>query len=124
MQCTNNLKQIGLAMHGYLDVYKGFPTSITTAGNFQLRSALMPLLPYLDQQVLYAQWNQNQAWNAPFNQTFIDTPVVIFECPTDPNYLHPIPANTSTENCAIKVTAPTIQRRRAVPTRRPLALPN
>jgi prepilin-type processing-associated H-X9-DG protein len=96
----NNMKQIGLAMHSYLDANHGFPTTISTAGNLQLRSSLSPLLPYLDQQPLYASWNQNFAWNAPFNQTFIDHPMLVFECPADPSYLQPIPANSPNENCA------------------------
>ncbi len=98
-QCTNNMKQIGLAMHNHLDGYKGFPTAITTASNFQLRSSLTPLLPYLDQQPLYAEWNQNFAWNSAYNQSLIGHPMSVFECPSDPNYMQPIPANTSTENC-------------------------
>jgi prepilin-type N-terminal cleavage/methylation domain-containing protein/prepilin-type processing-associated H-X9-DG protein len=99
-QCINNLKQIGLAMHNHLDANKGFPTSITTAGTYQLRSSLLPLLPFLDQEPLFLTWNSGFAWNSPYNQSFINHPMAVFECPSEPNYLQPIPANTSTENCA------------------------
>jgi prepilin-type N-terminal cleavage/methylation domain-containing protein/prepilin-type processing-associated H-X9-DG protein len=99
-QCINNLKQIGLAMHSHLDANKGFATTIHTAGPYQPRSSLVALLPFLDQEPLYESWSQNFTWNSPYNQSFIDHPMPVFECPSQPNYLQPIPANTSTENCA------------------------
>src|SRR5271168_406183 len=66
LQCQNNLKQIGLGLHSFLDANKGFPTTISTAGTLQTRTVLTALLPYVDQQPLYQTWNQNWAWNAPF----------------------------------------------------------
>jgi prepilin-type N-terminal cleavage/methylation domain-containing protein/prepilin-type processing-associated H-X9-DG protein len=98
-QCINNLKQIGLALHGYRNDFNGFPTSITTAGNFQLRSGLCPLLPYLEQRPLFELWNQNFAWNDRRNEAFINNPILLFVCPNTP-LVDPIPANTSTEGCA------------------------
>lgn len=64
-QCTNNLKQLGLALHNYHDTYKCFParkggsaacTTVSTTygnrrnGNCNRLSAFIPLLPYLEQQ--------------------------------------------------------------------------
>ena len=60
-QCKNNLKQIGLALHNYHDVYKCFPpgrtrntySGITSAwytGNY---SWLPRLLPNIDQAPIY-----------------------------------------------------------------------
>ena len=77
VQCTNNLKQIGLACHSYLDANKFFPPSRNLlsypgelpelqAGNaeepdgdeaFSVNWAVL-LLPYLDQRPLFDQWNQ------------------------------------------------------------------
>jgi prepilin-type N-terminal cleavage/methylation domain-containing protein/prepilin-type processing-associated H-X9-DG protein len=99
-QCTNNMKQIGIAMHAYLNVNHGFPTTITSAGNFHERSSLVPLLPYLDQGPLFALWNPNFAWNAASNQNLINHALPVFECPTSPNYLQQIPADSPDENCA------------------------
>src|ERR1035438_4907172 len=57
-QCVNNMKQIGLALHGYHDGYKKFPyghgdgvipTSVAVA-NWRVR-----IFPYLDQGSWYAK---------------------------------------------------------------------
>lgn len=68
MQCTNNLKQIGLALHTYHDATKGFPasTGFSYAGNtfplkdsedlFALFGVHVALLPYIEQTAVYDQF--------------------------------------------------------------------
>ncbi len=49
-QCKNNLKQIGLALHNYHDVYNCFPPTVCIRpGDFGQWSAQARILPYLDQ---------------------------------------------------------------------------
>jgi len=97
-QCANNLKQIGLAMHGHVDVFKGFPTAITTPG--KKRSSLVPLLPFLDQQPLFTKWNPNADWDAASNAVFINQLLPVFVCPSTPNSAQPIPAGTLNQGIA------------------------
>jgi prepilin-type N-terminal cleavage/methylation domain-containing protein len=52
-QCGNNLKQMGLAVHGYHDVYRKLPyTRIDTH-----ESCFWIILPFLEQQAIYDQWD-------------------------------------------------------------------
>ncbi len=61
-QCKNNMKQLGLALHNYHDVFSKFPyrmggtsgcgTSMTE-GNCDRLSGIVGLLPYIDQANLY-----------------------------------------------------------------------
>jgi prepilin-type N-terminal cleavage/methylation domain-containing protein len=64
MSCSNNLKQLGLAVHNYADTYKQFPTSgiyhnSTQSGNSQSwynaskGSWFTKLLPFIEQAPLY-----------------------------------------------------------------------
>jgi prepilin-type N-terminal cleavage/methylation domain-containing protein/prepilin-type processing-associated H-X9-DG protein len=48
-QCSNNMKQIGLAFHNYHDVYKHFPVEGTTQGI----SIYVRILPYVEQGTIY-----------------------------------------------------------------------
>ncbi|MFY7953651.1 MAG: DUF1559 domain-containing protein, partial [Armatimonadaceae bacterium] len=57
LQCTNNLKQQGLALHGYHDAYQFFPASgWTTAGagnpSGKWHSWRTVILPYVEQDNL------------------------------------------------------------------------
>ncbi len=63
-QCTNNLKQLGLALQNYHDVNKVFPyrkggtatPSPTWSGyesNYERKSGFIPLLPFMEQTPLY-----------------------------------------------------------------------
>ncbi len=63
-QCKNNLHQLGLALHNYHDVYNVFcnkkggsasPLALAnrTDGNYERRSGLVALMPYLDQGPWY-----------------------------------------------------------------------
>ncbi|MEK6261315.1 MAG: DUF1559 domain-containing protein [Planctomycetota bacterium] len=53
-QCKNNLKQIGLALHNYHDVYGVFVfRKGGTTSNSSRRSGMVSLLPYLDQAPMY-----------------------------------------------------------------------
>jgi prepilin-type processing-associated H-X9-DG protein len=58
MQCTNNLKQIGLAVHNFADAQGGVPPSTigstNTSGGIEPRASFFVLiLPYLEQQPAY-----------------------------------------------------------------------
>ena len=68
MQCSNNLKQFGLALHNYHDVYKAFPprrggtagygyvgATDRYDGNYDRKSAFIFLLAFLEQQPLADQ---------------------------------------------------------------------
>src|SRR4029077_3317385 len=60
-QCSNNLKQFGVALHNYHDIYKTFPPrrggtgtgSTAYNGNSDRRSAFIALLPFMEQQALH-----------------------------------------------------------------------
>ena len=68
-QSKNNLKQIGLALHNYLDVYNTFPPGgIVREDGTQLMSWQASILPYLDEAPLYSRINGNYGWNTPQNQ--------------------------------------------------------
>ena len=65
MQCSNNLKQFGLAMHNYHDTHKAFPPRRGGSagggnprrfdGNYDRKSAFIFLLPFIEQQSLADQ---------------------------------------------------------------------
>ena len=58
MQCTNNLKQIGLAMHNYHSAINTLPWGDLT-GYWNDWSAVALMLPYLEQAPLYNSMNFN-----------------------------------------------------------------
>ncbi len=100
-QCTNNMKQLGIAMHAHADAFKGFSTSITSSSTTQrLRSSLVPLLPFLDQGPIAAKWDKTSDWAAAGNAAFIDNLLVVFVCPSTPNSALPIPAGTANQQSA------------------------
>jgi len=59
MQCSNNLKQIGLAVHNFDSTYKKLPASGqcgstgSTSTPYMIHSTLTFLLPYIEQQNVY-----------------------------------------------------------------------
>ena len=61
-QCTNNLKQVGLALHGYHDVWQSFPPAYLSrqVTGLELGSGWAwgtLILPYLEQTPVYASAN-------------------------------------------------------------------
>src|SRR5262245_21248983 len=52
-QCTNNLKQIGIAVHNYDDVWKAIPPGCYH-GVFG--TWVLHILPYMEQQVLHEKY--------------------------------------------------------------------
>ena len=57
-KCTNNLKQLGLAMHNYHDVNQKFPANQQQVGTnvWESLSASYFILPYLEQGPLFNQF--------------------------------------------------------------------
>lgn len=58
VQCTNTLRQLGLALHNYHDTYGCFPMAMGgtgIGGNEHRRSGLVAMLPFLEQNALYDQ---------------------------------------------------------------------
>jgi prepilin-type N-terminal cleavage/methylation domain-containing protein/prepilin-type processing-associated H-X9-DG protein len=95
-QCTNNLKQIGLALHNYHSTYDTFAPggvpSRTLGGALYAAwgswSAHSALLPYMEQAPIYNSLNTslvNQGDNAQFAQTTgIASVINSFLCPSSP----------------------------------------
>lgn len=54
-QCTNNMKQVGLALHNYHDTHQALPINANWLGDSSrdVYSALVILLPFMEQQNVY-----------------------------------------------------------------------
>jgi hypothetical protein len=84
--CSNNMKQIGLAMHMYHDKYGQFPPAYSTDKDGKpLHSWRVLILPFMDQEVLYSQIKLDEPWDSPHNKQFADKMPPEFMCPSDPN---------------------------------------
>jgi prepilin-type processing-associated H-X9-DG protein len=83
---ANNLKQIGIALHNYHNVYGSFPPAVVLDKDGKpLYSGRVLLLPFLEQQPLYDQFDKTQAWDSPANLTYSQSPLKVFvdpSCPT------------------------------------------
>jgi len=82
MTCRNNLKQLGLAALGYHDAAKKFPPSAIQRGGLR-ENWVIKILPYMEQQPLYDQFDLSVAISDPANQTARSTRLSVMTCPTD-----------------------------------------
>jgi len=88
MKCANNLKQLGLALHGYHDAKGSFPPGVVADSSVLengKHSGLVFLLPFLEQQPLYQQYNLALPWNDPANLAVAQVRVPVFLCPSGTN---------------------------------------
>jgi prepilin-type processing-associated H-X9-DG protein len=106
-QCTNNLKQIGLAMHNYHDQQGTLPPGVKGCcwGTW-----LLFVLPYIEQGNLYNAWNAagNDRYEniglqtgqfryaGAVNTTVTSRRVNAYYCPSDPNNLNLVGIGTVT----------------------------
>jgi len=126
MKCSNNLKQIGLAVHNYHDTMGFFPSAGSADGK-PLSSAPWPnsgegtnwlvhIMPYIEQGNIYSKltFTGDSGWtNVPGSATssavnnvkiVAGTVVPIFRCPSDPRA--PLLANGSNVPGGIQVMRP------------------
>jgi len=106
VKCQNNLKQLGLALHDYHDSNKSFPPSTpdfnngsrstTPMGNENTINGLVLMLPYLEQEPLYAviskpytdsSGNSANPWGPPRDYGFYapwQADIPLLHCPASP----------------------------------------
>lgn len=108
MECSNNLKQMGLALHNYHDSHKVFPPALLGSGRYNSASyhaanggvknttGWALILPYVEQTALADQWDFNVcssmdspyghavAGNDTMNDGLFNAQLDMLACPSDP----------------------------------------
>jgi prepilin-type N-terminal cleavage/methylation domain-containing protein len=67
MQCTNHLKQWGLAVHNFHDAFKKFPKGSSNGATLKRQTWVMYLWPYVEQTALYNASDLKQHFYLPPN---------------------------------------------------------
>jgi len=92
ISCTNNLKQIALAAHGFHEANGAFPIGEETSSPPQIygtpqKNWTHAILPFLEQGGLFEQWDFELQFNEGINGELSVNRIAPFECPTDkPGY--------------------------------------
>jgi prepilin-type N-terminal cleavage/methylation domain-containing protein/prepilin-type processing-associated H-X9-DG protein len=96
VQCTNNLKQLGLAVHNYEGTNGVLPPALTIRGSgttvswFGGWSVHGRVLPFLEQNNTFNSINFNVSYSHPDNTTVSGLTVSAFICPSEPK-TQPVP---------------------------------
>ena len=85
IQCTNNLKQMGLALHNYQSSVGVFPMACALkVGTIdETYSVHARILPFLEQGNVYNEINYSLFWD--IQTTVAETAISGFLCPSEPN---------------------------------------
>ncbi len=79
MQCTNNLKQIGLGIHSFHDIYNKVPPA---RWRDDWPTWLALILPYLEEANALELWDTNESYFDPVNAAARQAMVPTYVCPT------------------------------------------
>jgi len=99
LQCSNNLKQLGLALHNYHSAWNTFPPSSVWRVNGKLDTSQIEtmnpsnlyenwaimVLPQLEQQALHDAFDLSQSVAATVNSAARSRRLSMMLCPSDPN---------------------------------------
>jgi len=97
MSCSNNLKQVGLAMHNYNDTFQILPKPgfhnrdiiVNASSSSSSQSWAVAILPYLEQQAIYDQYDFSNRGGTrgfrdnPNNLLLGSRPIATYVCPSD-----------------------------------------
>lgn len=71
MSSMNNMRQIGVAIHTYHEVYGQFPVAGRDTNHYRdgkpLLSWRVHLLPFLEEDILFQQFKLDEPWDSPHN---------------------------------------------------------
>ena len=96
--CSNNLKQIAMALHMYNEQYGSFPPAYIADENGNPKHGWRVLiLPFLDEQALYDKYDFDEPWNGPNNSKLADSmpPVYSFLRPYAIRRVKPVMSQSS-----------------------------
>ena len=94
--CTNNLKQIGLALYNYQSAFGVFPPAyIADETGKPAHSWRVLILPYLEEQELYDEYDFSEPWDGPHNSKLLAKMPRMFSCPSRDRNATRRPSRTS-----------------------------
>jgi hypothetical protein len=82
MSCSNNLKEIALAMHNYHSAFKQLPATATGGDpNNRLLSWRVAILPFIDgQESLYEEFHHDEPWDSEHNLSLVERMPDVYRC--------------------------------------------
>jgi prepilin-type N-terminal cleavage/methylation domain-containing protein/prepilin-type processing-associated H-X9-DG protein len=98
MQCSNNLKQLALALHNYGNTYSSrFPAGVTqpvpviSSSGGPYNTWMVRVMPYLERGTAFDRWNFTEGYSGPMqgpggtriNEPILRTQFPAFQCPSD-----------------------------------------
>ena len=85
-QCKNNLRQLGIALQSHDSAHGYFPSGVVaTDDNLQngMHSGFVFLLPFLEENALFASYELSQPWTSDANLAVAATGLQVLACPSN-----------------------------------------
>lgn len=109
MHSSNNLKQIGLAMHNFADTYRAFPATagLDDEGN-PLISWRVAILPFIEEQELYERFRLDEPWDSEHNIQLLEEMPDVYKHPSRPTQPgHTVYQAPVSDESLLRLTEPT-----------------
>lgn len=95
--CQNNLKQVGLAIHGFHDVKNRLPSGGRPPDASTVRcGAFVYLLPWLDRKDLWDAYDTSVSWSHSSNLPVTSVRIPAYECASSPRHGNQLDHNPDT----------------------------